>query len=551
MERRIALISYETPYAPCGGIASVMGCLPESLQKAAKVETIVVSPFHNKIPKTSKIEPQMENAGSLKIRLDGDEIPVQLMRFGMNPQLVFLKPEDDRIFSGGPHPYHLPPEMLLRDSLFFGAAASAALEKLDPGVHWQILMQDWEAATTALASIENNRKHDLFLTMHNSYDANATAENLGSVDIDASRFFGGTILQRVLPVIQWPVFTVSSEFARDLIEDDLQSRIMAPHLTHMLRPRLVGIDNGPFLKIQMDEPIFEQMARSNFGAFRQWKTKRRTLALKAIEAHHPEPEKPVWGDLSAFNKADSVWFVMAGRDDSRQKGYDAAAKAVELLLESGLEAQFLFFPVPGDEELDGLRFLRNLAAAHPANVLAMPFIFKEGFQAALQGADFGMMPSFYEPFGMANEFYLNGTPGIGRATGGIIQQIIPFRAGASFSRAVRDRADRWHSSSSSPSGILFRERNGIPSAIGDWNKINDAEYELPDRLNSRFQLPLFVEMVRELQCAILDAIKLREQFPDSYCRMAYNGINHILQTFSWEKSAQEYSRYLNIDFAKN
>ena len=37
--------------------------------------------------------------------------------------------------------------------------------------------------------------------------------------------------------------------------------------------------------------------------------------------------------------------------------------------------------------------------------MVLPFIFVEGYRAALQGAAFGVMPSLYEPFGMANEFY--------------------------------------------------------------------------------------------------------------------------------------------------
>jgi hypothetical protein len=35
----------------------------------------------------------------------------------------------------------------------------------------------------------------------------------------------------------------------------------------------------------------------------------------------------LWGDISQFEKDDATWFVMAGRDDSRQKGYDVLARA--------------------------------------------------------------------------------------------------------------------------------------------------------------------------------------------------------------------------------
>jgi glycogen synthase len=47
----IAFVSYETPFAPCGGIAAVMGRLPARVQAASHVETIVVTPFHHRIEK--------------------------------------------------------------------------------------------------------------------------------------------------------------------------------------------------------------------------------------------------------------------------------------------------------------------------------------------------------------------------------------------------------------------------------------------------------------------------------------------------------------------
>ena len=78
--------------------------------------------------------------------------------------------------------------------------------------------------------------------------------------------------------------------------------------------------------------------------------------------------------------------VMAGRDDSRQKGYDVLARAAELFLERQGKARFLFFPIPGDEGRAGLEFLRELAEQYPQSVLAFPFLFREGFLGALRGA---------------------------------------------------------------------------------------------------------------------------------------------------------------------
>ena len=62
---------------------------------------------------------------------------------------------------------------------------------------------------------------------------------------------------------------------------------------------------------------------------------------------------------------------------------------------------------------------------------------------------------------MANEFYLNGTVAIGRATDGIVQQIVPLRGIASFGKAVEERASRWHSPDTAPTGLLCHEQDGL------------------------------------------------------------------------------------------
>jgi glycogen synthase len=238
---------------------------------------------------------------------------------------------------------------------------------------------------------------------------------------------------------------------------------------------------------------------------------------------------------------------LAGRDDPRQKGYDVACAAIKTYLQSGGEASFLFFPIPGDEGLAGLAFLEKLACDYPEKVIGLPFVFQEGYFEVLRGATYGMMPSLYEPFGMANEFYLNGCVGIGRATGGIVQQIIPYRAGASFSEAVQKRSDRLFGAAAPPTGLLYRERDEIPSAITDWRTINAAGYRVggsPDRVEQRKTIPLFQAMERELTLCISDAVNLYQNYPELYYQLLTNGISYIRNSLSWERTAQAYLRQI-------
>ena len=559
MPTKLAFVTYETPFAPAGGIAAVMGRLPHYVFKASGLETIVVTPYHHKIGKTANLPTQ--EVGQTLVDSPNGNLPIKLRLYEQDVLWYFLQPEQPDFFSGTPHPFRVGDTQdesarnLLRDSLLFGRATANALQEIDPDADWVLMMQDWEAATTALALSGTHHRMKLFLTLHNSYDNPVTDEQLAQWGIQYNSCPGTTVLNRAIPSAQRTIFTVSDQFAADLCDDEFQSKIMAPHLTEMLRPRLLGVNNGPFADLAVDSRVLRKAMAGHHRPIAEWKAKNRKKALLALKDFQPSPEKPIWGDLAKFEPDPSLcWFVMAGRDDPRQKGYDIAAAAIETFLKDNGKACFFFFPIPGDEGLPGLIFLKDLARMFPKNVLAFPFLWSEGFFATLRGASFGLMPSLYEPFGMSNEFYLNGTLGIGRATGGIIQQIVPLRGVSCFSHAAEVRAAKWHGSSANPTGLLFRETDSIQSSEWDWQGINRAAYNLgglPNRLQERRgiagdpDLPgyqLFRAVSDELRLGLNDAVRLFTQNPDLYYRMVTDGIAFIQRTFSWERAAGEYLR---------
>jgi glycogen synthase len=541
----IAFISYETPFAPCGGIAAVMGRLPAKVQAASHVDSVVVTPFHHRIEKMASLGRSFE--GTFGVPVADRTVVFHVFRHDLKLPYYFLLPEDRRYFAGKRHPYDVSGDDLLRDGLLFGAAVPRALHVINPGKRWTLFLQDWEAATAVLAMADMPGRPRSFVTLHNSYDCTVTNGHLEYLGMNPDCCPGGTILQRALPLTELPVFTVSEQFAHDLTEDVLQTQVMAPQLQLTLKPRLVGIDNGPFADLAVDARALVEAEAGNFAPLTEWKASHRRAFLAALEKLKPADDQPLWGDVAQFAKDDAPWFVMAGRDDPRQKGYDVLARAAELFLEEHGKARFLFFPIPGDEGLAGLGFLKKLAERFPESVLAFPFLFREGFIGALRGATYGVMPSLYEPFGMANEFYLNGTVCVGRATGGIIEQIAPWRAAASFGRQVYERSARWHVDSAPPTGLLFREKDGLPSETDDWRAINAARYDRsgsgPDRVEERSTYPLFQSMADELHLALTDAVGLAREQPPQYFRLLTAGIRHIGQNFSWNRAALEYVRH--------
>jgi glycogen synthase len=564
-----------------------MNHLPGHLRRASGLATSVITPFHHRIAETRTLA--VRPVGRFSVLFSGDSVLVDLSRYDDRWPWYFLDarnyrlpqsrrhgPVDERFFGGRRHPYDVGSNaaeqgaILRRDALFFGAAAARALRELGADIDWTLLMQDWQAATAALALAGPSRPSGLrlFLTLHNSYDNGpVTSEDLLAVGIQPSDVPAAanrsTILGRAIPLLNKPLFTVSEQFARDLTEDVFQVRVMADHLQDELRPpNVIGFNNGPFTSLAVPEtPGLVEARQRDYEPLGEWKSRQKAASVAALERFVPDEEKrPAWGHIPRFvamarSRADRPWFVLAGRDDPRQKGYDVAAEAIRLFLAkpgNDARAQFLFFPIPGDEGREGLYFLHGLAQAFPANILVLPFIFQEGYLAALQGAAFGVMPSFYEPFGMANEFYLNGALGIGRATGGLLQQIVPLRSVPSFTPSVTRRSDRWHPASAAATGLLYREPDGEPEVGGDWKALNAAAYlSAPgrDRLAERRRYRLFRDMAGALERAIADAIEIYHRPADAdgvrpYFAMLLEGIAHIKRNFSWERSAAEYASYI-------
>ena len=543
----IAFVSYETPFAPAGGIAAVMGRLPLALKDVCHTEAIVVTPFHHRIPQTAELKTSLSLLAEFAVNFQSQQIHIEALG-GPNGH-VFLRTDDERFFAGYPHPYSVPDNRILRrDALLFGVATHRVLALLDPEADWVLLLQDWQAATTALAAPPTVPKPRMILTLHNGYDEEVTDADLADFGINPASCPGYTALTRAIPLVEPEIVTVSEQFALEILDDPLQSRVLADHLQAPLSGRLVGINNGPFTSLHIPSKVFEPALRGDFAALARWKQKNRSIVLQELGRFQPSPERPCWGDRGrVLERAASgiPWFVMAGRDDSRQKGYDVAAEAARSFLRGDGQACFFFFPIPGDEGLAGISFLADLAEGFPDSVAVLPFRWSEVFSATLRGASFGLMPSFYEPFGMANEFYLNGTLGIGRATGGIVQQIVPLKGCASFSLAAEKITNRWHAWSSPPTGLLYRETLSPEDAVEGWRQINEANYDCDEsgvrRLKGRKPIRLFQRMAAELELALWDACAIAGD-QSTYCRMLVDGVRHITNTFSWRRAAAEYTR---------
>jgi glycogen synthase len=161
-----------------------------------------------------------------------------------------------------------------------------------------------------------------------------------------------------------------------------------------------------------------------------------------------------------------------------------------------------------------------------------------------------MMPSLYEPFGGATEGYAVGTPIVARATGGLVQQIVPYPA-SSLGISARQLADAFHSRDAAPTGFLFREpAMSEPDVVAGWEQMIACDYMPPDttRVQDRVGIRLFDAMVQEAVWAMADAIALYVDHPCQYAQMVANGFA-MLKRFSWERAVREYQRIYDLVLA--
>jgi glycogen synthase len=573
-QRSIVFVSFESQYAKSGGLGAVMGILPKEVARREE-ECFLLAPYFKSITNLSDLRNKNKiksfgQVGQFELRLDAStKYLIDIFEvIGADAFTTYLLASDDGFFTAPKDPYVNPadpsqpmdpdvnpvrPEKLVEDSLLFYAAVPRVLVALGKTDNLILHLQDWEAACVAQAITNEPAIQSVacILTLHNPYDRyleQAEVSEKSSRLIDYLGLQYSSVLAQTIPLVDGPLSTVSQNFADELLVSPLHHSIFAEHLQDLLEKRgLIGIDNGLFgkLKFPFSEKAQRAAERGGVDLIQEEKWSRRIQLGEVFQNYQAKiaaSEHTIWGsELDLSDPAIPV-FLILGRDDPRQKGFDVVAAAIEMIPRG--RARYIFTPIPGDEGLVGLRFLDSLAQARPGEVMVLPFrLDLEPFLALQHGSSFMVMCSLYEPFGAATEAYLAGMPVVARATGGLIQQVAPFQS-ASLSRHGRQLAALFHDRNSNPTGFLFREPQIVNEEEG-WRKIVDCEYwktdPRGDRVDERRGAVLFDSMAQRASWAFQDAIDLYQSDQRSYAQMIWSGFQ-LLPRFSWSRAVSEYRR---------
>lgn len=529
--RQVAYCVYENPFARSGGIYAVATHLPPAL-RAAGDQVTLISPFHRNLATTPPYY-TLRYLGETSVPFGGRDIRLEIFEHIDKLDNRWILMQAWQIFDadGGParnNPYaHVHSYLLLRDSLFACAAVPYLLEFLGIRENVVVHAQDWQFAATALTVKQAILGGHLdsaatVLTSHNPYDHPLPAGNLSWITdrLSSDRWPLGedTVYQRMIPITDAPLSTVSDGFAAELTTDPLQTNQMAAHLQETYAAQsVVGVDNPLF---GTPKPAFssQAMREAKVGltdTILEEKLEKRRLLLDVLSDYRDER---ICGALTAQGGAplteleeETPIFLMFGRLDPAQKGFDLFARAIEGFRPG--EAKFILTPIAGGRD-PWLEDLERLAAKRSGDVAVYPFRMEKGYMEAMGGATYAVMPSLYEPFGAATEAYLAGTPVVARATGGLTDQVADYQSGPE-----------------SATGFLFREK--LP--LGDsWPSIINT-----DRPERRQGVPLYAMMAAALFDGLEAASLLWRADRRGYARMLGNLFDRAAG-FSGERAAAGY-----------
>ncbi len=529
-QRHVAYCVYENPFARAGGIFAVATHLPPAL-RAAGDEVTLLSPFHRNLATTPPYN-KLHYLGEVDVPFGSRAVRVELFEHfdGLGNRWVLMQSWQIFDAAGGPgrnNPYaHTHPSLLLRDGLFASACVPYVLERL--GIRRNIIVhaQDWQFAATALTvkqAVLGGRLESAatVLTSHNPYDYGLSSWDLASITnrLGPQRWplGDGTVYQRMIPLTDAPLSTVSPGFAAELTADPLQTNHFAAHLQTVYRVHgVVGVDNPLF---GAPKPAFspESTREAKLGltnGILDEKLAKRKALLEILAGYHDER---ILGGLDAGGASltalpeQTPIFLMFGRLDPGQKGFDLFARAIEGFAPG--EAKFILTPIAGERDA-WLEDLERLAEKRRGDVAVFPFRMERGYLEAMAGATYAVMPSLYEPFGAATEAYLAGTPVVARATGGLTGQVADYQSGPQQA-----------------TGFLFREKLPLGAS---WPSIIQAAGP-----EERTGIPLYAMMAEALFDRLQDAARLWRADRRAYARLLGNLFDKAAG-FSGERAAAGY-----------
>ena len=413
----VALIAAEIgPWAKAGGLADVIGALPQALARQGVATSVIVPGYRALLEKLATTVV----ADGLGIVMGAVREPFRILRAdGTGGVAIYLIEhpgffDRDGIYGDRGEAY---PDNNRR-YIFFGRAAMAAADLIRPDV---LHAHDWHAAAAAIAMRADPGLRDRFsstlsvFTIHNlAYQGVLTPAEFPLLGIGSSwfsveylEFWGDANLMKGAIVLADGVSTVSPTYANEVAHDIA----LGFGLDGVLRDkgdRFCGILNGadyaewdPARDRYIPKPYSPQNRAH----------KKLCLDVLRDDLHLPHPPK-----------SEPVPMIGMVTRMTAQKGIDLLAEALDDMMALNLQLVMLS---SGDPALE--RIFQDAERSYPDRmrvILGFDDTMAHRIQA---GSNMFLMPSRFEPCGLTQMYALKyGTVPVVRATGGFRDTVSEF-----------------------------------------------------------------------------------------------------------------------------
>lgn len=416
--RILYVASEASPFIKVGGLGDVAGALPKALCRAGD-DVRVILPYYGAIPQklkelcTYKMYFFFNNAwrsqycGVFEAQVDG------VTYYLLDNEYYFHRPEVYGAYDDGER------------FAFFSRAVLEVLPMIDfiPDI---LHCNDWHTALIPVLLDTQFRERSGYAnirtvyTIHNiefqgKYDPYILGNVFGIDEQAKPLLYYGDCLNLMKGAIECSdrVTTVSPRYASEILSPPKSCGL--EHILNARSYKLCGILNG--IDTDLFDPATDPRIPANFSAedmANKWENKR---ALQEEMGLAETDEIPLFGMVTRL---------------THQKGMDLLVNKLDWLLSQKVQVVVLG---TGDAKYE--QFLRDAAQRHPEN-LRIQLAFDGALAQRIYAAcDFFLMPSEFEPCGLAQMIAMRyGTLPIVHTTGGLADTVVPYNPQEKTGRGI-------------------------------------------------------------------------------------------------------------------
>ena len=394
----------DAPLVKVGGLADVVGSLPQALQELGH-DVRIVLPKYDCLDTTKYSSPYLQN--SFQIKAFGNIETISLETATTNDNIPIFLIGNQKYFSGKP----VYGGNELERFFFF----SRAISQIMPALCWQpnvVHCHDWHTALVPMFLKKSDSPYATLFTIHNLAYQGLFDDNFMDrsglrpywkdwpPDAPEARlsFMSQGILQADI------ISTVSENYAREIMMPENGAGLDA-----LLRYRgkdVIGIING--INLAEYDPRKDPYLRVRYDSHNiKGKIDDKT-ALQQEVGLPTDTSIPLIGMVQRLDE---------------QKGLDIIEKGIEIIL-STYNVQFVIQGTGRELYEDTVR---RIAARYPQKVAAITAFDTRLAHLIYAGADMFLMPSRFEPCGLGQMIAMHyGTIPIVRHTGGLVDTVPAF-----------------------------------------------------------------------------------------------------------------------------